>query len=663
MTSYGRLSLLGLFWIATLGACEHGKVVGERTPDSAVDSGTADGGPRSDDGGPDLGGRDGSPGDFLLVTVECLDDEGCSSHVCVNFKCVAPTCSDRVQNGDETDSDCGGSCKTCVGQACETGSQCSSGVCSAFCLAPSCSDGVKNGEETGIDCGGSACKKCPGVACRSVMECASGVCSAGTCAEPSCTDGVKNGKEKGTDCGGPCLTCVGGQCTSASQCASGACYGFECQAPSCMDGVKNGYETGLDCGGYSCRKCAQEVCTKDLECSSGLCKDGTCTVPSCSDGVWADRETDADCGGVCGPCMNGKRCRVGSDCTSGVCANQVCQAPTCSDTVTNGDETGNDCGGSCPGCETDRLCLSSGDCAAGLCDNGRCVPRSCSGAGELCNGESCCRAPHVQGGAFIMGAMDGTADWIKVSAPAHVATVSSFYLDKYEVTVGRFRKFVESGNWVPAAGAGRHPRIAGSGWDPAWDSSLPKTLEAWQTELGSIGAESAWLHGSDRHPMNHVSWYMAFAFCAWDGGRLPTEAEWEYAAAGGAANRLYPWGRDVPTWNYPTYDYAIFACESAVECLLPVGAKPRGYSRWGHADLAGSVPEWVLDRYRYNWYAIGGHTCTDCACLSPENWERVYRDAFHRNSKEFLMTMARRWEFPDLARGVGVRCARDLKGD
>ncbi|MEO0733420.1 MAG: GEVED domain-containing protein, partial [Bacteroidota bacterium] len=133
---------------------------------------------------------------------------------------ACPTCSDGIQNGNETDVDCGGpdclACPTCsdgVQNGNETGVDCGGPDCPA---CSTCSDGIQNGDETGVDCGGS----CP-TAC------------------PTCSDGTQNGNETGVDCGGPdCAAC-----------------------PTCSDGVQNGNETGVDCGGPDCAACPVTYCT------------------------------------------------------------------------------------------------------------------------------------------------------------------------------------------------------------------------------------------------------------------------------------------------------------------------------------------------------------------------------------------------------------------
>ena len=142
-------------------------------------------------------------------TKKCSLASDCKSGVCSGSVCVAPSCTDSVKNGDETDVDCGGTtCGACAdSKKCILAGDCKSGVCTAgACAAPSCTDSVKNGVETDVDCGGGTCPKCADTkACAYASDCKSGVCdSAGKCAVPSCTDGVQNGKEIGVDCGGTC---------------------------------------------------------------------------------------------------------------------------------------------------------------------------------------------------------------------------------------------------------------------------------------------------------------------------------------------------------------------------------------------------------------------------------------------------------------------------
>jgi hypothetical protein len=126
-----------------------------------------------------------------------------------------PTCTDGIQNGNETGVDCGGpdcpACPTCsdgIQNGGETGVDCGGPDCPA---CPTCSDGIQNGGETGVDCGGPDCPACP-----------------------TCSDGIQNGNETGVDCGGPdCAPC----------------------AATCSDGIQNGNETGVDCGGPDCAAC------------------------------------------------------------------------------------------------------------------------------------------------------------------------------------------------------------------------------------------------------------------------------------------------------------------------------------------------------------------------------------------------------------------------
>jgi Sulfatase-modifying factor enzyme 1 len=107
-------------------------------------------------------------------------------------------------------------------------------------------------------------------------------------------------------------------------------------------------------------------------------------------------------------------------------------------------------------------------------------------------------------------------------------------------------------------------------------------------------------------PINCVNWYQAYALCIWDGGFLPSEAEWEYTAAGGGQQRVYPWGSTDPGASNA---YAIYGEHYTANLgIAPVGTAARGAGLWGQLDLAGELREWNLDSY-----AAYADPCTDCA--------------------------------------------------
>jgi len=233
---------------------------------------------------------------------------------------------------------------------------------------------------------------------------------------------------------------------------------------------------------------------------------------------------------------------------------------------------------------------------------------SCADAGFTCAGGDCCQSPLVEGGTFLRSN--------ESTAPA---TLSDFRLDRFKVTVGRFRAFVGAGGGratnPPAIGAGAHPGIPSSGWDPSWNAFLPATDADLGVQLVQC-ANPTWTDQpalQESLPITCITWYLAFAFCAWDGGRLATEAEQNYAAAGGSEQRVYPWSfpADAAVID-PTY--ANYGCTDAgLMCIDAVGAhSPRGDGRWGQADLVGSMLEWQLDWGAPNTYSV---PCTDCALL------------------------------------------------
>lgn len=283
---------------------------------------------------------------------------------------------------------------------------------------------------------------------------------------------------------------------------------------------------------------------------------------------------------------------------------------------------------------------------AGPTDAGTVGP-SCVGLAVSCGGDggqSCCASKVIIGGTFNRSN--------EVSAPA---TVSDFRLDVYEVTVGRFRAFVKAGQGnqtrPPAVGDGAHPKIPSSGWDASYNASLATSTS--DLEAGVNCSRRTWTDAPSANetlPINCVTWFEASAFCAWDGGRLPTEAEFNYAAAGGALQREYPWGTGID-------DSKALVCANVGTCFdfLPVGTKsPPGDGRWGQADLAGGVSEWLLDRYA----AVYSSPCVDCAQLTGGT-ERVIRGGSRGNGAATLRSSSRSQGVPTVRyASTGVRCAR-----
>jgi sulfatase modifying factor 1 len=238
------------------------------------------------------------------------------------------------------------------------------------------------------------------------------------------------------------------------------------------------------------------------------------------------------------------------------------------------------------------------------------------------------------------------------------ADVDGFHLDRYEVTVGRFRAFF-AGYALdkPRPGDGASPYVGpASGWDPAWDGALPENQMDLDESLGCSSEYATWTDtpgANEDKPINCVSWYLAFAFCAWDGGRLPTATEWNYAAAGGDNQRLYPWGTDAPDAAY-----AVYGCPSdMVTCDIPnVGSTPMGQGRWNQMDLAGSVAEWTLD-----YYSVLSTGCGDkCAELVDAGLGRDLRGGDFTHDATQLVTTFRVGIVPeDREAYIGFRCARD----
>ncbi len=214
--------------------------------------------------------------DACVAGKKCAVSSDCVSNYCDSSThlCHTSSCTDNIKGGDETDVDCGGStCSPCAaGKTCADNSDCTTNYCNAtthICATTSCTDGLQNGTETDVDCGGSTCSSCAGgKSCAADSDCATNVCSGGTCTA-SCSDGVQDQDETGVDCGGThCSACAGSNaCTTDSDCSSGDCF---CGASS------------GNCAGNS-GSCGAAKLVADQPTTDGVQQSATFTVPaSCS---------------------------------------------------------------------------------------------------------------------------------------------------------------------------------------------------------------------------------------------------------------------------------------------------------------------------------------------------------------------------------------------
>jgi formylglycine-generating enzyme required for sulfatase activity len=242
--------------------------------------------------------------------------------------------------------------------------------------------------------------------------------------------------------------------------------------------------------------------------------------------------------------------------------------------------------------------------------------------------QSCCASDLVEGNApgaalpgdyYRLGFVAGSGANPDAYRPV---LVSDYRLDRFEVSVGRFREFVDAG-YAPAIGEGAHRWVPESGWN--WGPSpTGEDLKAGLKGGDCDASFATWTDGvgaNENRPVNCVNWLVAMAFCIWDGGYLPSAAEFGYAWGGGSQQRAYPWSvppvsQDVNEGRASYYMDAERQCygDGVAGCslsdLVVVGSKVAGQGRWGQFDLAGNVSEWILDSF-----GGGIGLCIDCIWL------------------------------------------------
>jgi formylglycine-generating enzyme required for sulfatase activity len=595
----------------------------------------------------------------------CLDACCAQNELCFNDQCCAADCTDKTCGDDG----CGGSCGECDDTHACTVDLCANGACmftpdDACLIEEQCYNAGDKAADLCHECNpatatdvwsvvddGATCDvnaTCQSGQCTCVDQecgetcCVDGqVCFNGTCCQPLCV-----GKTCGDDsCGGSCGECQGPQ----DACLEGACV---CQ-PAC-----DGIECGEDGCAGSCGECAgpQDACLEGacvcqpacdgIECGEDgcagscgecagpqdACLEGECVCQPVCDGIECG---DDGCGGSCGECAG-----LQDACLDSVC---ICQ-PVC-----NEIECGDDgCAGSCGECEANEICSLDGSCVIVSCDATECpyLP----GYSSICNARKHCEYSrtepteswhqwdvwiYIPPGSFPMGGpeAEGGPDHER---PVHTVTISEgFHVAKYEIVVEQYEACMVDSP----------------------ETCDPPSTEDWDADGWGLNSSD---NGRSDHPQNGLWREEALAFCEWVavGGRLPTEAEWEYAATG-PVHTKYPWG----DWPEPDCDNNTavmydggYGCDTGG--TWPVTSKPAGAAWCGALHMAGNVWEWSLDIWHDDYLDAPDD---GSAWMDPDNSDDVVKGGEFSGGASDLRTAARAAYYHkyDYA-NVGGRCIRPL---
>ncbi len=256
----------------------------------------------------------------------------------------------------------------------------------------------------------------------------------------------------------------------------------------------------------------------------------------------------------------------------------------------------------------------------------------------------------IPAGSFTMGGRKEDLDGFEKSGymnyeaerPLHSVSISAFYMDKYEITHAQYGRFLEA---------------VTDSEDRSMDHpDQPDHLDHRQLYVDDT-------LNDPQQPAVGINWYDAYAYCNWAGKRLPTEAEWEYAARGGGdVYRKYPWGNEEPDaggiWR------ANFRSERGSDVdgyhrSAPVGSFPDGVSPFGIMDMAGNAEEFVSDWLDFNYYKQTNGAQDPQGPLGGRN--KVIRGGSYGSDKYHIRVATRLYGSPDTKTGLlGIRCAQDL---
>ncbi len=400
--------------------------------------------------------------------------------------------------------------------------------------------------------------------------------------------------------------CQPADCDDGNACTADACDPIVgCtnvgQPGACDDG--NACTTGDACGGALCLAGALTSCDDGNSCTLDACLPAN----GCSHGP------------APGACDDGNACTLGDACAGGSCV-----------------------AGGAMLCPSDGNPCTSEACASGVCASVALPVGATCGTGAVCDASQFC----VENDPVAMVALPAGTYWMGASAgegdanehPQHAVLLAAFALDKMEVTAKQYAVYFATLS--------------------ADQQCSTANTSAFSCAAPSTSASCNWnVIGMETQPINCVDWYQAAAYCAWAGKRLPTEAEWEYAARSAGLVQAWPWGDAAVDCTLAVFDDGTGGGCGGGGPLSPC-SRVAGNTGQGACDLAGNVNEWCAD-----WYDLySAVTATDPVgpIASPDGL-KVVRGGGWSDTGTATRSAARASRLPNSRDGAsGFRCARSL---
>jgi cysteine-rich repeat protein len=419
-----------------------------------------------------------------------------------------------------------------------------------------------------------------------------------------------------------------------------------CTATSCGNGVQStgeGCDDGNLTDGDNCdSNCTPTACGNDVLTTGEVCDDGNlidgdgcdsnCTDSACGNDVTAPNESCDD-----GNLVDDDGCD--SNCTVSGCGNDILNVDELCDDGNLTDDDG--CDSNCKPTACGNDVVTSGE----QCDDGN--TENEDGCDGLCQREAGC-TPNCPDFIFVAGSTYSMGSLVCISTNnpigcsnvprrneadsfgnPHDVAINDFYISRTEVTVGQYRACVDAGECTQPATVAADP-------DCTYDSA-----------------------DGEGKALNCVTWEQSVTFATWVNARLPTEAEWEYAAKSGGQDSVYPWGNSTASCERAIMksDTGISGC--GTQKVADTCTRPLGNTAQGACDMIGNVWEWVQDDYHDNYddAPVDGTAWNE----NPSTGQKVYRGGGWFFTQTY-MTSTRRLRFDQSSHRdfIGFRLARSV---